>query len=376
MDFINLVFSQKNFPHDFVRRMPMVCRPEEEYMRRHLAIKRDGRIRAMLLSNPTWVTVAGHRLRVAGIGSVATHQNERGNGFMRQLMEQAIREMEEEGTDMSALGGQLQRYQYHGYDRCGLTYSYTLTAGNLRHCRYPLPDWRFEPIREESAGLLEAAQRLYEEQPLHNGRGDTGDFYRFLVSRHDLPYACLDREGRMVGYLTVDPSKMGAAELVADSQEHMVDLMAAWIAANDLDHLVRAVHPWERRMMQLLGGICEGASAGPDHQYRIFRWERVVQAFMDLKAGYTPLAEGELVLEIGDWGRLAVSVREGKPVCGPTGAAPQLTLTAFEAMRMIFGPFPADSVVPDAAGRLSRERALLLQSWFPLPLSWWGQDNV
>ena len=89
-----------------------------------------------------------------------------------------------------------------------------------------------------------------------------------------------------------------------------------------------------------------------------------------------PLADGELVLEIRDWGRLAVSVRGGEPLCERTQAAPHLYLSSFEAMGVVFGPFPADSAVPDAAGRLSRERALLLQSWFPLPLSWWGQDNV
>lgn len=371
MDFLNLVFSQTNFPHDFARRMPMVCRPEEAYMNRHLAIKRDGRIRAMLLSSPSEVTVAGRRLRVAGIGSVATHLNERGNGLMRQLMEQAIREMEEEGTDLSALGGQRQRYQYYGYDRCGLTYSYTLTARNLRHSRYPVPDWRFEPIREEDISLLEQAQRLYEEQPLHASRGGADDFYRFLISRHDLPYACLDREGRMVGYLTVDASRKGAAELVADSQEHGVDLMAAWIASNGLDQLTRPVHPWERQMMRTLGGICESFYAAPDHQYRIFHWERVVQAFLELKRSYAPLADGELVLEIQDWGRLAVSVRGGEPFCERTQTAPHLSLSSFEAMRAVFGPFPAD-----CSAALPADRALLFQSWFPLPLSWWGQDNV
>lgn len=164
----------------------------------------------MLLSSPSEVTVAGRRLRVAGIGSVATHLNERGSGLMRQLMEQALREMEEEGTDLSALGGLRQRYQYYGYDRCGLTYSYTLTARNRATAA----------IRSRTGASSHPGEDLscwsrpsgsMRDSPSTPARGGAGDFYRFLISRHDLPYACLDQEGRMVGYLTVDASRKGAA---------------------------------------------------------------------------------------------------------------------------------------------------------------------
>ncbi|MBR6748691.1 MAG: GNAT family N-acetyltransferase, partial [Clostridia bacterium] len=76
MDFMDLVFSQAHRPHDFADLMPTACRPEEEYMRRNLAIKRDGKIRALVLCSPCEVSVAGNTLKMAGIGNVSTHKRE------------------------------------------------------------------------------------------------------------------------------------------------------------------------------------------------------------------------------------------------------------------------------------------------------------
>ena len=48
MDFLDLVFSQAGRPHRFERMLPRMCKPDDGHMGKHLAIKVDGRIAAML----------------------------------------------------------------------------------------------------------------------------------------------------------------------------------------------------------------------------------------------------------------------------------------------------------------------------------------
>ena len=68
VDFINLVFSQNAVPHDFKNLMPKWVRPE--HAADNVVVKRDGRIRALVMSAPMQATVGGETLSVFGIGNV------------------------------------------------------------------------------------------------------------------------------------------------------------------------------------------------------------------------------------------------------------------------------------------------------------------
>ena len=80
---------------------------------------------------------------------------------------------------------------------------------------------------------------------------------------------------------------------------------------------------------------------------------------------------GKLVLEITEWGKLAITVNNGSACCERTDADADMSMTAFEAGRFIFGPKAAFY-----AAELPVDKNVLITNWFPLPLSWWHQDCV
>ncbi|HBP38977.1 MAG TPA: hypothetical protein DD640_09625, partial [Clostridiales bacterium] len=157
MDLLNLVFSMSSRPHDFARILPKIYRPDELSMRANLAIRREGKIRAIVGLFPMDLSVGGQILKSGGIGGVATHPRETGSGMMKQLMNTALAEMKAGGFALSVLGGQRQRYGYYGYEKAGSSLHFDLSKTNIRHFYRdrPEPDYRFMPIGSADQAALD-----------------------------------------------------------------------------------------------------------------------------------------------------------------------------------------------------------------------------
>lgn len=105
MDFLNLVFSMAYRPHDFARMLPILYRPTEAQMACNRALRIQGRIRAVVGVFPMVWAVGDARLNVAGIGGVAVHPADRGQGYMRDLMARCMADIRKGGFALSYLGG-------------------------------------------------------------------------------------------------------------------------------------------------------------------------------------------------------------------------------------------------------------------------------
>jgi hypothetical protein len=90
---------------------------------------------------------------------------------------------------------------------------------------------------------------------------------------------------------------------------------------------------------------------------------------MELKATYTDLPDGKIVLDInGKAGneKIAVSVNNGKISVEYTDDAADLTLEHIEAMNLLFAPIS-----------IKRDRLPdFVKMWFPLPIYVYSSDAV
>lgn len=68
-----------------------------------LALEEDGRIISMLHLNPYRMIVNGHEVKSNYIVAVATHEDHRHRGYMRMLMEKALRDMSGQGMPFTFL---------------------------------------------------------------------------------------------------------------------------------------------------------------------------------------------------------------------------------------------------------------------------------
>lgn len=375
MDLIDLVFSQAHRPHDFVASVPKTNRPEDECMRHYYALREDGKMRSAIMSWEENGFVAGHPIKEYGIGNVATLQRCNGKGFMGMVMDRVQKDMEAEGCDMSELGGLRQRYDHFGYEHCGSHYSATVSLRNCNRCLGKAPEFRFYSLEPEITEkyITAMCRALYESSPVHTVRGDDKQFLRHLISWGSKGWYALDENELFAGYISASADGNGFSEFFARDPETKMQMCYAWLAQgysknNCVSFILR---PWEVEAIRSFGMIAESLQISSDHQIKIFNWDKVTEAFFDLKASYAPLADGDAVIGIEEWGNLSLSVQDGKPSVSKTDKEADITLEAKMAERFMFGPH-----VPYMTTAIPDSKAILFANWFPLPLSWHGCDCV
>ena len=293
MDFLNLAFSV-NGAHDFARLLPLLYRPTERQMNCNYAIRKKGRIRAVVGLYPLTWQVGAAQLRVAGIGGVATHANDRGTGLMRTLMPHCVAQMRAQGYHLSYLGGQRQRYLYFGYERCGLKTSYSLSRTNLKHCFAAAPDLHLVPIEADDGESIARAKALHDAQPVHCLR-PLEEFYLHCLSWNSKPFAGLDGDGRMVGYLVAREGKGDVAEVHAEEDGRALDMARLWVEREGRANF--SVHPLNGDLAYDLGRCCEQAELSASGNWQIFDWVAVVDALLKAQHLKVPLVEGVVVLD-------------------------------------------------------------------------------
>ena len=191
MDLINLVFSQAYAPSTFEKMLPLLYQPTDAHMRNNFAIRKNGKLRAIVGLFPQEVQANGAILKLGGIGGVSTHPNDRGKGWMKLLMQRCIQEMQDTSVDLSFLIGLRQRYQYYGYEKAGALTECKVSQTNFRHTSQGKgqPELCFRRLLSTDAQLIRAAKELHDRQPLYCIRS-TSDFYLHMLSLHAQPLGC------------------------------------------------------------------------------------------------------------------------------------------------------------------------------------------
>ncbi len=391
MDFMNMVFSMSGGATDFQRFLPKLYQPDDRLMRAHFAIRRAGRIRAVIGQYPMAMQIGGVQVTVSGIGGVCTHPGEQKSGLMRHLMAAVLADMEHEHYAFSVLGGQRQRYGYFGYEKSGASLVFSLSKTNLRHFfRNQTPqEIGFTRINPENqsfdthpAGQLQEWQILmktwFDRQPIHVVRGET-DFLTILSSRYARIWLAQTPEGRPVGYLLADRDGTTVREIITESAEFLLPAAAAWVERQSSDSVLFYMPPWRPDAIAEIGKICEHASLEAANSYRINDWPLVLSALLQVKGSQICLPDGVVRLGIHDQDRSSVfslSWRDGRAFCLETPAAQaDLSFDRLTATRFLFGPLPPFWAAPHYA-QVSSALTNLCSAWFPLPLCWPAPDCV
>ena len=368
LSFLNGVFGEHG-AHDLANLLPSIYQPTDESMANNHAVRENGSIRAVVGLFPLDWQVGDSVLKVGGIGGVSTHSSARGKGYMKVLMTHCVEKMKAEGYHLSWLGGQRQRYGYFGYEKCGQQLSVSLGGANVRHVFGERDALRFEPLEDDDTGRLELARQLHDGQLVHNRRG-ADVFQRFLVSWYHRPYAALDADGNMVGYLVTDKEGGNVTELVATDETVAVDVARSWVQSRSEGGARFDIPPTRFELLQRLSAIGEGANVGSSGNWQIYDWAATVEVLMCVRATSGGLADGEVIIGIDGYGSLNIRVADARVTCEKVDAPPAVSWDAFTAMRVLFGPLPPSAVTDVPA------EATALLAWCPLPLGWPRQDGV
>ena len=360
IDFINYVFSQAKFPHDFKKYMPKSYADDVQDLGAiHYLAKKDGKIKAVVANRIIDVSVNGKILKIGLIGNVSVHPYSRGEGFMKVLLNQAIDEAKQNGVDLLVLGGQRQRYGYFGFENAGTDLLFTVSKDNIRHC-FPDVDSSvisFRPFDSATDEEMNLALALYERRIYHTIR--KREELRHIMNTWNAGCDLICKNGKMIGYL-YGPF----TELVLQDEADLPAVLKAVFERDKLTTIDIAVSPTLPERAAFLSSICELSFVKTVEMISVLCWERVLDAFLALKSQLCALQDGVAELVI-DGGVYRICAENGVPtvetVDAPGGNAVHLSHN--QALQLFFGIHSL--VLPD-------ER---LKNWAPLPFGIDGPDT-
>ncbi len=370
LDFLDFVFSREGEPHDFRNLLPTIYRPTPERMSSHLVVRRQGRIQSLVGVYPIQMHVGPVRLAGATVGAVSTHPDCRGQGMMRALMNHAVDWMQAERIQFSVLGGNRQRYRYFGYERCGLSLQYRVTAGNLKHIFEKDPAVYLRQLQESDREILALLKQQHDRQSLYCER-PSDLFFFYGLNWHRQMRAIITHDHQCVGYAITDgTNKSFVPEIVAVSDDLAVDALRVLAAESPRHGVTVGVNPTQASLCRMLGDCCETVSSMDSGNWRVFDWQSVTRAFLQLWAMAIDTEDGEVMIGIRDVGTLRMAVNGRRAACDIIDEPAPATYPPMLAQRLLFGPLAPDLVVP------LPNSLRVLKDWCPLPLRISDQDGA
>ena len=357
IDFINYVFSNAYYPHNFKLFFPGLYGDHiTEMNAKHFLAKQNGRIRALVAGRTKNWHVLKDELRVGTIGNVSVHPYARGEGHMKQLMADAMADAREQGCDLLILNGKRQRYNYFGFEQAGWFIRYTMTQDSVRHALGSIDASKVEfiSLTEEMTAELDYAWNLHSGQAIHVERPRD----EFLDIMHEIEhdFRLIFIDGKMCGYI------MGhGEEIVLDEECLLPKVIKALFKWDNLDNMAISVPPWQKERMAVLSSICDKRSISHSMMIRVLSWKKIIETLLRLKSSFAPLQDGVLILSV-EGETIRIKVQEGCVTVETCEQTPELVYDHLEAQRALF------DLESFSSGGVYR-------NWFPLPLYFFPPDE-
>lgn len=350
--FGSMVFSGEDETIDFETLIPKEYAKDRSCAGHHLLAVNEQGIRGMVATLPGSMHVGQYTLKTGYVGTVSVHPQARGEGHMKKLMALSLNRMQENGVDVSVLGGRRQRYAYFGYEPGGYEYHASFRPFTIRQAMTDVEaeGLSFTPIetgKEDEALAL----KLQESQPCWVDRKPFG----FGSGRRVLPLRRVGSAPKRHIRRLCDRQSGKNVDFRAGRHRRLSAGSAGQgvVLQNELDRLTVTIPGWNRPLLACLNRYAEGMEMTPCEKIQILRYRPVLEALLTLKGHYAPLADGVLALE-ADGQTVTVTVTDGAVQVADGGDSPW-ELTHREMHELLLNPFAVDL----------QERAP--RGWFPLP---------
>lgn len=336
VDFANFVFSQAHRPHDFEVLIPRVYGRNVDSSSFHrIAVDEKGRIRGCVAVLPGVMKAGDTGLKTGFVGTVSVHPYARGEGHMKRLMHDQIEAMRSNGTDLAMLGGQRQRYEYFGFTKGIIAWEYFVTSANVRHA---LKDCDPEGITlrivtDEDSELLDRILRLHENKPVREERPREG-LAAALRTWTATPYAVLE-EGEFRGYLILSEDRGSVTELVLSDYALTGRVVKRLFTDLGIRRINITASPLCKGLNACLASFAEDAHPSDTEMLRIFRFGRVIGAFLKLRAQTERIEDASREFLI-DGEPVGITVQNGLVTVTDHVGPEAVRLTGQEAQRMFF----------------------------------------
>ena len=365
---LNLVFSKQNgCEMDFEKELPNMCVRDDAHMRKHVGLFVDGKLVSVVGVYPLPTKVLDKEINFCTVGNVATHPDYEGLGYMNILLNRAMDIVKEEKYDICRLGGDRARYLRFGFELCGGNYSYYVTPKNTKKSLlsgYGQGTCVAEILPNDEASLS-FAREIYHQNKVSALRDGNDVMYRVMTAWKNTPYL-VTKNDEPIGYFTLTPDRKTVSEAYAiDNESYLDTVVAISNYLNDGFSITLPQHDID--LIREINKCAEYMSIQIPSNFNVVSFEKVVDAYIKLKASYTCLVPGSVAISIKDYGKIKIFANENECGCVGFDGECDFELSKSEATRFIFGMHPPVCVI---------EPNLFAKANFPLPLSWDTQNRV
>ena len=357
---LNLVFSKKNkCIMDFERELPNMCLRDDAHTRKHIGLFINDKLVSVVGVYPLPTKVLDKEINFCTVGNVATHPDYEGCGYMNILLNRAMEIVKEEKYDICRLGGDRARYLRFGFELCGGNYSYYITPKNTKKSLlggYGQNTRAVEIFLNDEKSLT-FAREVYHQNKVSVLRNDNDVMYRVMTAWKNTPYL-VTKNDEPIGYFALASDKKEVSEAYAINKESYLDTVVAISNyLNDGFSITLPQHDID--LIREINKCAEYMSIQIPSNFNVVSFERVVDAYIKLKASYTCLVMGSIAISIKDYGKIKIFANENDCGCVKFDGECDFELSKPDATRFIFGMHPSVSVT---------QPNLFAKANFPLPL--------
>ena len=367
MELLNTSFGFTEPEEQFLGLLPKLYREEYRPQDNNYIVAEDGVPVAAVGAYDHTLAVCGHSLKCRGIGNVAVHPDYRSKGYMRIAMDMSLKDMISDGIAISTLGGHRRRYQYFGYDKTGVKYTYTITKNNIRHmfgnsnAQYTVRE--ITAPDDPSVDLIFDLNGMLPIQPIR-----PREKYLDIANSWRSRLLGFFEDERFVGYCILDKHNCVSEIQVTNGGELMGAVMSLYAYVGNEYKI--ALPPHQIAYRRVLESFAENITQTTSMSYNILDYRAVIEAFLDLKLSYTVLPDGEMTLLIHGFAgdeNIRVSIKDGRSSVEYTESDTyDFEFSHLDAMSFLFS---LDATIREQASPLAR-------LWFPLPICMFSADKV
>lgn len=370
LNMLDATFFSEDNPaeqRNFMQLLPKLYKEQYAPWNNNYCVFEHGRPVAAVGMYVNELHIAGHTLKLGGIGNVGVASDCRGKGYMKLAMDAAMQAMREQGCHLAELSGDRHRYRYWGFDQGGTYVDAQFSMINVKHSfgkAELAAGWTTKPLALQDIAPVQA---LIEAEPLHL-KHRSAALHDVLSSWREQPWA-LWYDGKLAGRFNLSWDNKQALQLQlaawVDSLEQPLRAILALLPA-DASVAVR-IPLWRPDLLTLAAPVAESMNLHSAGQYNVLNWQACLAALLDLQAQCKTLLDGEFTVNIQGYAGeecLRIAVQNGRPNVSVYHGKPQKSMSHLDAASYFLG-----LVCPARTCPIS-------QNWFPLPMWLWSYDTV
>lgn len=369
LDEVFFIDDDEETKRDFMSILPKIYHDEYRPAYNNFVVQdENGNFRAAVGNFYIDLDVCGEAVKACCIGNVAVGLKYRSMGYMVDLMEMSVKDMQENGADLAYLGGQRQRYGYFGFEASGISYNFEFNKKTAKH----IYGGRKSVLRAEKldANDLETIRKIdaiYQKNVIKANR-PLKDYYRIITSWRHTPYVVYDGD-EFAGYFLMGYSYEWISECGVTKPEYYGELALAALEVSGKDSVRFNAAPFDKEKHGYFTENSENISVGGCESMLVYNYGKVIRAYLKAKASYTSLADGELTVLIHGKKadeKLRIAVKNNEVTVEKFDGEVEIEFSHNEATRAFFSNFTFEREKLNGAA----------QQWFPLPAFIFSADQM